>query len=159
LLVAGTAAAVKVGGTLYVRTPNTRVMASTAPTADAVLVLQPGEEVVWQGADSKNKRWHKVSAKGKTGYVFQSNLSPKKPTGEVVARAGAATTDTAAFASSGAATKALGDGAVDYGKKKQAGEAVNQLLTLEALAKKVTPAEVAKRSKQTGVVAATGGTP
>ena len=107
----------KPGEALYVKAKNTRVMKSPSPTADAVAILQPGQQVVWNGADPKNKQWHSVKAPGgKVGYVFQTNLSASAPKMELVAKDGdTKRVDPAAFVASGAAVKALSPGAEKYG--------------------------------------------
>jgi hypothetical protein len=158
-LVAGTAAtavAAKVGDTLFVKAKNTKVVAKASPTADVVAVLQPGDEVTWQGADKKEKRWHKVSAGGKEGMVFQSNLTTKKPSMEVVGTSGEQV-DAKAFASSGAATKALGPGAKQYGEKKNLQDTVAQIEKLEVQAKEVTTKDLAEHSKKNGLFPVVGG--
>src|SRR4051812_38371274 len=68
---------------LYVKARNTRLMASASPTADVVAILQPGQKVLWKGADPQNKQWHRVVVEGKAGLVFQSNLSKQPPSMEL----------------------------------------------------------------------------
>ncbi|NOK23072.1 SH3 domain-containing protein [Corallococcus carmarthensis] len=147
--------AVKKDEKLYVKARNTRVLKSAAPTADVVAVLQPGQQVTWKGADPKNAQWHQVTEPGgKPGYVFQTNLSTKPPDMELVAKDGKTRTiDPAAFVSSGAAVKALSPGAEKYGNAKGGGysNAVSQIKTLEALAKRVTPVEIDAHVKQAGL--------
>lgn len=157
-LTAVTAVAAKVGDTLFVKAKNTKVMAKASATADVVAVLQPGDEVVWKGADKKEKRWHMVSAGGKDGVVFQSNLSPKKPSMEMDGSSGTSV-DAKAFASSGAATKALGPGAKAYGDKKNLGQVVAQIEELEQLAKDVGDDQVAQHAKKNGLFPVVGGQP
>jgi hypothetical protein len=143
---ASTALAVKPGESLYVKARNTRLMASAASTADVVAILQPGQQVKWLGADSKNTQWHQVEAAGKKGLVFQSNLSPRPPSMELIAKDGGRQVDAKTFANSGAAVKGLSNGAIQYGKGQKAPgfqEAVDQLQDLEKLAEKITPAELA----------------
>ena len=151
-----TAVAAKVGDTLFVKAKNTRVVAKASPTADVVAVLQPGDEVVWQGADKKQKRWHKVNIAGKQGLVFGSNLTSKKPSMEVVGTSGEQV-DAKAFASSGAATKALGPGAKKYGEKKNLQESVSQIEKIEQQAKEVTAKQVAEHAKKNGLFPVVGG--
>lgn len=156
LSAAGTALAVNVGGTLYIKAKNTKLMASPSPTAKAVAVLQPGQAVTWNGSDSSNKQWHKVTVEGKSGVVFQSNLSPDKPKAELLAKGGGAEVDPQAFASSGAATKALSEAAIKYGKEKNAEEALKELLVLEALSAKVTQKEINERNRKVGLFVVAG---
>ncbi|CAM3384849.1 SH3 domain-containing protein [Corallococcus sp. ZKHCc1 1396] len=147
--------AAKPGDKLYVKARNTRVLVSAAPTANVVVVLQPGQQVTWNGADPKNKQWHLVKEPGgKPGYVFQTNLSTKPPNMELVAKDGATRAiDPAAFVSSGAAVKALSPGAEKYGKDKGGdyATAVKQIQQVEALAAAVTPAKIAEHVKQAGL--------
>lgn len=149
LCAAVTALAADVKGTLYVKARNTRLMASAAPTADVVAILQPGQQVEWLGADLKNKQWHHVRVKGKKtqqGLVFQSNLSTRPPNMELTAKSGGRPVDATAFANSGAAVKGLSEGAIAYGngkKEPDLSQAVKQVQALEKLAEQITPAELA----------------
>ncbi|NTX06573.1 MULTISPECIES: SH3 domain-containing protein [Myxococcus] len=154
------ASAVAVGGSLYVKAKNTRVMESPSPTANAVVILQPGEQVKWEGADPKNKQWHKVkTAAGKKGFVFQSNLSTTAPNMELVVEdKGKRQVNPAGFVASGAAVKALSPGAVEYGNKKGGDhkQAVAQLQSLEKKAKDVSTADIAKHVKDAGLFPVVG---
>ncbi|MBZ4395678.1 SH3 domain-containing protein [Myxococcus sp. MISCRS1] len=151
----GLSSAVAVGGSLYVKAKNTRVMESPSPTANAVVILQPGEQVKWEGADAKNKQWHKVkTSTGKRGFVFQSNLSTTAPNLElVVGDQGKRKVNPEGFVSSGAAVKALSPGAVAYGNKKGGGhkQAVAQLQSLEKAAKDVSTQDIAKHAAAAGL--------
>jgi uncharacterized protein YgiM (DUF1202 family) len=151
----GVALAAKVGDNLYVKAKNTKVMDGTAATANVVVVLQPGEQVQWQGAEA-DKKWHKVTAKGKSGVVFVSNLSSQKPSTEIVASQGGKAMDTQAFASSGAATKALGEGPKEMANEKGLQKAAADLEFAEGLAKKVTPADINAHSKKSGIFPVVG---
>lgn len=158
--VAGSALAVKVGEPLYIRAKNTKLMAGTSPTAQAIAVLQPGQKVIWAGSSKENRQWHQVTtAAGKKGVIFQSNLSPTPPKGELIAGAGGQEQDPHAFASSGAATKALGDGAVEMAKKQGKEQSAAQLCTLEAIAQRVSDEAAAAHAKNAGLYAAVGGKP
>jgi uncharacterized protein YgiM (DUF1202 family) len=150
LCTASTALAVKPGGMLYVKARNTRLMANSSPTADAVAILQPGQQVTWLGADPKNKQWHLVEVDGKKGVVFQSNLSPKAPQLELIAQNGVRQVDPVAFASSGAAVKLLGDGVISYGNSKGTdyGQAAAQLRQLGTLAREIPIEEVSERARK-----------
>lgn len=159
LVVATVSVAVKPGESLFIKARNTKLFESAAPTAKVLAVLQPGEQVLWKGADPKSKRWHRVVAGKKEGVVFQSNLSPTRPSLELTTRGGGAEVDAQAFASSGAATKALADGPVAYGEKKQWGEAVKDLLVLEALAKKITPEDLNAHARRAGIFPVVGEKP
>lgn len=145
-------AGVSKGGKLYITAKNTKVLAGPSPTANVVTTLQPGAEVTWNGADGSNKQFHHViDAAGKKGLVFQSNLSPSKPKLELVAGAGGKEMDPKAFASSGAATKALSEGSIRYAEGKGMKDAPKQLLVLEALSAQVKGAEVAEHAKKAGL--------
>jgi hypothetical protein len=149
LCAAITALAADDKNTLYVKARNTRLMASAAPTADVVAILQPGQQVTWLGADAKNKQWHRVRLNGKKpkeGLVFQSNLSTKPPNMELTTKNGGNPIDATAFANSGAAVKGLSDGAIVYGNGKKdpdLSQAVVQVQALEKLAEQISPAELA----------------
>lgn len=138
--------------TLYVKARNTRLMASSAPTANVVAILQPGQTVEWLGADPKAKQWHHVKVSGKQGVVFQSNLSKQAPSMELVAQDGAKKeVNAGVFASSGAAVRGLSDGAVKYGQGKQdleLQEAVKQLQALETHSEKITSEELAAHASK-----------
>lgn len=160
LALPGVAAAVKVGEPLYVKAKNTRVMQAASPTADTVVILQPGEQVTWKGADAKNKQWHQVEAPGgKKGFVFQSNLSATPPNMELVTDHGEKRkVDPKGFVASAAAVKALSPGAVEYGNDKggDSKKAVEQIQALEALARKVTPADLASHAREAGLFPVVG---
>lgn len=151
---ASTAFAAQVGDTLYIRAKNTKVLKRPKPTARVIAVLQPGTEVVWDGATRK-KGWHKVIVGKKKGVVYRSTLSSKKPKVEMTQSG--ESVDTQAFASSGAATKALGSGAKTYGENNNMAEAVAALETLEAMAKKVTPKQIARHVKKNKLAPNVGG--
>jgi hypothetical protein len=158
LCAAGAALAVKPGGTLFVKARNTRLMANASPTADAVAILQPGQEVRWLGADPKNKQWHRVEVEGKQGVVFQSNLAPKAPQLELVAQNGVRQLDPVAFASSGAAVKLLGEGVISYGTSKgeDYGQAAAQLRQLGTLAREIPLEEVSERARKAKLLPVVG---
>lgn len=158
MAVAGSAAAVKKGESLYVTARNVRLQKDSSPTSGVLATLQPGQEVKWLGADAANKQWHKVNAGGKEGVVFQSNLSPKKPASEVVAAVNdGKPIDPQAFASSGAATKALSGAGLKYAEAKQISpEVPKQVLTAEALSAQTAPEEVTAHAKKVGITSAYG---
>jgi hypothetical protein len=151
LLTASSALAVKVGEPLYIRAKGTKLLASAAPTAKALAVLQPGEKVVWKGADPANKQFHKVESGGKTGVVFVANLSSTPPSTELTAQSGGAAIDAQAFASSGAATKALSEGATSYASTKKIDSLAVELISLEQLALAVKAKEINERNKKVGL--------
>jgi hypothetical protein len=152
LCAAAIALAADAKNTLYVKARNTRLMASAAPTANVVAILQPGQQVTWLGADASNKQWHRVRVDGKKpkeGLVFQSNLSTKPPDMELTTKSGGRPVDATAFANSGAAVKGLSDGAIAYGNGKKdpdLSQAVKQVQALEELSKEITEAELAEHA-------------
>jgi hypothetical protein len=142
---------------LFVRAKSTKLMSSPSPTANAVATLQPGQPVSWLGADAKNPRWHKVSVSGKTGFVFQTNLTKDKPKDELHAQ-GAVKVSSDGKASKGAAVKALGDGAISFGQSEPEKKlVVDQLQALDALANQVTGKQLANHSRSNNLSVAVGG--
>ena len=156
----GLAVAVKVNESLYVKAKNTRLMQGPSPTADTVDILQPGEQVTWQGADPKSKQWHRVTTPGgKKGFVFQTNLSTTPPNMELVTEDGTKRkVDPKGFVASAAAVKALSPGAVEYGKGKseEHKKAVKQLQYLELLASKVTSGDLVQHAAEAGLFPVVG---
>lgn len=155
------ALAVTVGGKLYVKAKNTRVMASPSPTADVVTILQPGETVTWNGPAPKNKQWHDVTGPGgKKGFAFQTNLSTTAPSMElVVDENGKRKVDPKGFVASGAAVKALSPAAIDYAEGKgEEGfkEAVRDIQQLEELARNVKTQAIHEHVKQAGLFPVVG---
>src|SRR3954469_7843529 len=140
LLWAGLAAAgAKPGDTLYIKARNTRVLKDPSAGAAVVAILQPGAPVTWQGPDPKDKRWQRVVSGKNKGVVMTANLSAEKPKAEVTAVTGVDAADVKAVASAGAASKALGAGAIAYAKELKSAAAAEQLQRAEALAKTVGP--------------------
>ena len=156
VLVAGAAWALAPGDRVYVRGRDVAILQSTATGAATLAKLQPGDAVVWKGADKKKPTWHRVDAKGKVGFVYFANLSTTPPASELLTSPqGAKKVDAQAFASSGAAGKALTEGAIRYGNQDEKNkrpqhptmkEAVRQTQTLEAIAAQRTDAEVAAQA-------------
>src|SRR5437868_5200059 len=137
-LAVGLVAAFSSGSTAWVKARNTRVLKSPAWSAPVLRVLQPGAEVTWVSADSRDPRWQHVKlavAGGELeGVVFRANLSEQKPRLEVIDPDGGIPADVGAWASSAAAAKALGDGPVAYGHQMAYETAVDQLIELDAIA-------------------------
>lgn len=157
LLWAGAAAAgAKPGDTLYIKARNTRVLKDPSASAAVVVILQPGAAVTWQGPDPKDKRWQRVVSGKNKGVVLSANLTAEKPKGEVMAATGAEAADANAFMSSGAASKALGAGAIAYAKEKNADAAARQLQRAEGLAKTIGPREVSEHARKAGLHDAVG---
>ena len=144
--------ALSAGDTVYVRARDTQVLKKASPTADTVLKLQPGDAVLWRGADKEQPKWHRVEVHGQVGFVWFSNLSTTPPDKELLTSPqGASKVDAQAFASSGAAGKALTEGAIRYGDQDEKNkgtlkpsmkEAVRETLTVEAIAQQRTAAEL-----------------
>lgn len=135
LLLASEALAVKPGGKLYIKARDSRVLEKADPKSKTLGLLQPGDEVTWNGADAANKQFHAVDAGKVKGFTLQSNLSPSKPQLERLAKDDGAPIDPKAFASSGAATKALNEAALKAaGKKQTKAELVKGLATAEGVA-------------------------
>lgn len=156
VLAAGAAWALTPGDRVYVRGRDVAVLQSTAANAVTLLKLQPGDAVVWRGADRKKPTWHRVETNGKSGFVYFANLSATPPAPELLTSPqGAKKVDAQAFASSGAAGKALTEGAIRYGTQEEKNkgelhptmrEAVRQTQTLEAIAAQRTDAELAAQA-------------
>ena len=151
----GTALAVKPGGTLYVKAKHTHLKVSSSPTADTLVVLQPGKAVTYNGREG-NTPWCKVtvSADKKApvqGFIYQANLTVSPPSLEVTSKNPGKPLSPEAFASSGAAVKALGPGAIAYGKTLSRPESVQQLIALESLAASVDTAQVAEYARAAGL--------
>jgi len=153
VLVAGAAWALAPGDRVFVRGRDVAVLQSTATNAPTLAKLEPGDAVVWRGADKKKPTWHRVEARGKSGFVYFANLSVTPPASELLTSPeGAKKVDAQAFASSGAAGKALTEGAIRYGSQDEKNrgelrptmkEAVRQTQTLEAIAAQRTDEELA----------------
>lgn len=150
------AAGVQPGQELYIKTRNTRVLADPSPSAKVLIVLQPGEKVKWQGPDAADRRWHRIEAGAKKGVVLAANLSTAPPKAEITASTGPAAKATNSFLSSGAATKALGAGAIEYAKVQKSETSARQIQRLEQLAKSIGPREVAEHARKAGLSPAVG---
>lgn len=156
ILVAGGAlGALSAGTKVFIKAKNTRLLSAAKADAKSTVTLQPGEEVLWQSM-SPSKEFHQIKAGSKTGYVLFSNLSTKPPSTEYLQ--GKGTVDRKAFASSGAATKALAPAAQDMEKRGTTEkQAVHDLLAVEALSQTViTPVEVAAHTKNAGLLSVVG---
>jgi hypothetical protein len=151
------AAGAKPGDTLYVKARNTRVLAGPSAGAKVVTVLQPGAAVTWEGPDPKDKRWQRVVSGKDKGVVLGATLTAEKPKAEVMSVTGEGAADTSAFMSSGAASKALGAGAIAYARDELKAEtAASQLQRAENLAKTIGPREVSAHARKAGLREAVG---
>ena len=110
---AGGAWAVAKGGVLYIKSKDCTVLKEPKLGAAWPNKLQPGTEVIWNGPSDKDKQFHEISLQGKKGFVLMSNLTPNKPQLEIDTSTGKPMS-AQAFASSGAATKALTPAGVKY---------------------------------------------
>ena len=109
--------------------------------------------MTWKGADAKEKTLHKVIAGGKEGFVLQANLTPSKPSNEVLSSDGKSVS-AQAVASSGAATKALTPAAIKYAEAKgpSANEAAIEIIYLEEHNNNVgTPEAISAFQKSNGL--------
>lgn len=152
LLSATGAFAVAKGGTLYIKSKDTKVLKEPKAGAAAVSTVQPGTEVIWNGASEKDKQFHEISVGGKKGFVLMANLSPSKPQQELSQSTGKPMS-AQAFASSGAATKALTPAAIKYSQAKEgnAKESAAQVIYAEEHSKaKSGPEALAMKSKELG---------
>jgi hypothetical protein len=151
----GTALAVKPGGTLYVKAKHTHLKVSTSPTAETLVVLEPGKEVTYDGKVAGTP-WCKVKAsvdkKGTVaGFIYQANLGVSPPAMEATSKSPGKPLSPEAFASSGAAIKALGPGAIRYGKTLPKPQSVKQLIELEELAKAIKDPQVTEYARAAGL--------
>jgi uncharacterized protein YgiM (DUF1202 family) len=129
------AKAVSKGGKLYIKSKDTKVLEKADPRSKPLGTLQPGDEVTWNGADEANKQFHAIDSGKVKGFTLQQNLSPSKPQPELLSKDNGAPIDAKAFASSGAATKALNEAALKAaGKKQTNAELVKGLATAEGVA-------------------------
>jgi hypothetical protein len=138
---------------LFIKSKDTKLLKDASFTAKQLSLLQPGTEVMWKGADAKEKTLHKVVAGGKEGYVLQANLSPNKPAEEVLTGDGKPVS-AQAVASSGAATKALTPAALKYANEKGPTglEAACEIIYLEEHNKNEgKPAAIAAHKKSAGL--------
>jgi hypothetical protein len=150
---AGPAQAAEGKQTLYVKTRGTQLKASALPTARVLRTLKPGQKVQFEGRDARAPAWCRVQVDaGMAGYVYQANLSLRAPTLELTSQQPGKPLDPQAFASSGAAVKALGPGVLAYGKTLPEQKSVEQLEALETLAAGVEEKEAADYARAAGVV-------
>jgi hypothetical protein len=152
----GTALAVTPGGTLYIKAKNTHLKASSSPTADTLVVLQPGQKVTFEGREKGLAHLCRVKAevekKGSfTGLIYQANLSLSPPSLEVLSKDPTKPLSPEAFASSGAAIKALGPGAIVLGKTLPKVTSAEQLAALVQLAHTIDDAQVAEYARAGGL--------
>lgn len=151
LLGAGGAWAVSKGGKLYIKSKDTKVLKDPKAGSTPITTLQPGTEVIWNGASEKDKQFHEITTGGKKGFVLMSNLTPNQALPEFDASTGKPMS-AQAFASSGAATKALTPAGITYAQGSvQKGEAAAEIIYVEQHnIAKGTPAAIANKAKELG---------
>ena len=151
LAAAGAMAGVTKGGTLYIKGTGVNAWAKSDASGTKTAVPN-GAEVVWQGADEKNKSMHKIDYKKKAGYVQMSNLTPNKPVDEYPTGDGKPTS-AQAFASSGAASKAMTEAGLKYaaGSGPKAEEAAAGIIYLEGSTEDAKKTKVAEHVKKVGL--------
>lgn len=152
LLGASGAWAVKVGDNLYIKAKGVKLLKDAKATGAPIgKELNVGDAVVWKGPDEKDKTFHKVEASGKSGFVLMSSLSPNKPSPEIP-ETGKPPMDAKAFASSGAATKALTPAGVTYaeGNVSKTAAAAEIIYVEQHNIAKGTPAAIATKAKELG---------
>jgi hypothetical protein len=66
---------VSIGGVLYIRSRNTRLLERPDANAGVLAVLQPPAQVVWFGPHKSDRRWHMVKHGPHTGVVVGQDLS------------------------------------------------------------------------------------
>ncbi|HLT30942.1 MAG TPA: SH3 domain-containing protein [Myxococcaceae bacterium] len=164
LLLTGGVAAANAPMPLFVKARNTHLKASSAPNARTVAILQPGDEVTFLGREPGTP-WCRVevqpakASKATKGVIFQANLSASAPRPEIQTSGSGEALDPQAFASSGAAVKALGPGAIDYGEQQpELASHVKSLHALEELAAKVDEAAIARSAKSKNLPTVVGPT-
>jgi hypothetical protein len=150
LVAAGATAGVAKGGKLYIKGTGVN-MWDKADASGKKTPVAHGTEVVWQGADEKNKSMHKIEHNKKTGFVQMANLTPNKPAEEFPTSDGKPTS-AEAFARSGAATKAMTEAGLKYaeGKSPTAPEAAAQVIHVEGNTE-VMKAKVPEHVKKQGL--------
>jgi hypothetical protein len=147
LVCAAAAYGVNKGDTLYIRARSTGLMESPRPNATAIAILQPGMSVTYIAPAAGAGGWHEVTTdlKGqpKQGFVYQSNLTKQQPSTEVVTTHGPPV-NASAFIDSGAASKALSEGAIRYGTVSHPDyeRAVKDIQSLEVMAKAIREPQI-----------------
>jgi hypothetical protein len=131
LLLACPALAVSRGGKLYVKSKDVKLRKDPNLKAAAVMTLQPGEEVVWNGASAKDKTWHEVTVAGKKGFVHQSELTPQPLVPELSSEGKPMSAQ--AFAASGYVKCSFGPPTGKYSGSPREQEAQAELIYLEEM--------------------------
>lgn len=82
LCVASLAWAFKPGDELWVRDDDTPLFKDPQQSDKPLLKLKAGEAVKWLGPSEKDRTFHMVKARGQSGYVRFTGLTPNSPSGE-----------------------------------------------------------------------------
>lgn len=155
LLVSSAALAVKSGDTLYVKTKDAKLLDKPDAKGKTIGTMKPGDTVTWKEAD-KNKPFHKIEAAGKSGFTVQQNLTPNQPASEYKTSDGKPI-DQVAFASSGAATKALSEAGLKYAEEETSTTVDLRVLTQGILSAEAVSQSVDLSAAQDFVQHQTGG--
>jgi hypothetical protein len=136
------ALALKDGDTVYVRSRNTKLLEAPRADANAKQTLSAGEALTWRRAAAGNFHEVQTRAEQQTGFVYYANLALKLPKEERWSAANT-TADREAFATSGAATRGLTQGAVQLAATNASlAEAAVALKALEMLQAALTDEEL-----------------
>jgi hypothetical protein len=156
--------------TLYVKAHEAKVLKEPDAAADELGTVKFGDEVTW--LEAAKRPFHKVSATVKAapgpkkkkdknagkevkveGYLLQQSLTANKPQ-EEIAGTGEHKLSAQAFASSGAATKAMSEAGLKYAARKDEKDkkanmalAVKGIISAEALAKDVATREATEKEQ------------
>ncbi len=149
LCAATSALAIAKGGKLYIKSKDTPLMKQPSAKSVALVKLQPGTEVIWNGASEKDKVWHEVTVDGKKGFVAMHSLSPHRPQAELDTSTGKPMS-AQAFADSGAAGGCrFGASSTVYKSSPSTEAAAAELIYVEELNKaKATPEAISAKNKE-----------
>lgn len=149
------------GAKVFVKARNTKLLTQPDANAKVVQFLQPGDAVLWQSGPENefhNVALEKDGGTGDRGFVYFANLSQTAPVYEVSSDGG--TLDPAIYRSKIAASKALSEGPIRYGKEKLNREdAVRAVITMEAISAKITDDKLVAFAKTNGLAPVVGPTP
>ena len=144
---ATSALAVARGGKLYIKSKDTKVRKDARPEAAAVVTVQRGKEVIWNGASEKNKEWHEIVVDGKKGFVRLSDLTPYAPMQEI-APGGKPIASDLSFADSGYTKCSFGASVPAKSGSPAEQEARAELIYLEELNRAQGTAVLDAKSKE-----------
>jgi hypothetical protein len=70
------------GDPLYIKSKDTKVLKQPNAASDSLVMLKPGDRVIWLGEAPGSNGFHKVQVGGVIGFVLKQNLSTNpKPAG------------------------------------------------------------------------------